>query len=153
MIEDDPKVSHYLHALRRVDGAEVHRAIMPIHQAVFAKTDCLSCGACCKGAPPIVTKSDAKRIAKALGIPPKTFIKRYLVADYDGSLMMNGVPCTFLGSDNRCSIYEARPTACRGYPHTDDPDFSRRPKLNSTNTTICPAAQEIVQELMKALPL
>lgn len=146
-------ITSYLHALRKVDSGHVHKTVTPIHDEVFKKTDCLACGACCKGAPPIVTRSDAKRIGKALGIPPKTFIKRYLVEDYDGSLMMNGIPCTFLGDDNRCSIYEARPSACRGYPHTDDPHFNRRPKLNAANTTICPAAEEIVQHLMNALPL
>ena len=143
----------YLHGLRKVDSKMVHQQIVPLHNAVFAKTDCLACGACCKGSPPIVTKSDAKRIAKALEIPPKTFIKRYLVEDYDGSLMMNGVPCSFLGDDNRCSIYEHRPKACREYPHTNDPYFSKRPQLNSINTTICPAAEEIVNRLMKSLPL
>ncbi len=28
-------------------------------------------------------------------------------------------PCPFLGDDNYCSVYEARPKACREYPHTD----------------------------------
>ena len=32
-----------------------------------------------------------------------------------------GQPCPFLGEDKRCSIYEVRPTVCRGYSCREDP--------------------------------
>jgi len=71
-----------------------------LDREVFDKADCLKCGNCCRTTPAIVTRPDAKRIAKHLKIPPKTFIKKYLMEDYDGELMMNGIPCTFLNDDN-----------------------------------------------------
>ena len=119
---------------------------------VFDQIDCLQCANCCKSTPAIVTRPDAKRIAKHLGMPPKTFIKKYLLEDYDGSLMINGVPCTFLNADNTCKIYEVRPTACREYPHTDQFGFHRRGRMNAQNTLVCPATYEIVERLKAIHP-
>jgi len=118
-----------------------------IHQEVFDKTDCLQCGNCCKTTPAIIDRSDVKRIAKFLGIPPKSFIRKYLLEDIDGGMVIQRVPCTFLNSDNTCRIYEVRPKACREYPHTDQKGFHRRARLNAKNTIVCPAAFEIVERL------
>jgi len=120
---------------------------------VFAKVDCLQCANCCKSTPAIVTRPDAKRIARHLGIPPKAFVKKYLLEDYDGSLMINGVPCTFLNADNTCQIYDVRPVACREYPHTAQFGFHRRAKMNAQNTLVCPATYEIVKRLQEIHPV
>lgn len=114
-----------------------------IHEAVFEKTDCLECGNCCKSAPPIIKNQDIKRIAKHLAIPPKTFKRKYVLEDIDGSLSFNYVPCHFLQEDNRCSIYEVRPEACRDYPHTDQ-HFFKRKELHKENSIICPAVEKIL---------
>lgn len=119
---------------------------------VFNQVDCLQCANCCKSTPAIVTRPDAKRIAKHLGMPPKAFIKKYLLEDYDGSLMINGVPCTFLNEDNTCQIYDVRPEACREYPHTSQFGFHRRARMNAQNTLICPATYEIVKRLKEIHP-
>ena len=118
-----------------------------VHGEVFSKTDCLKCGNCCKTTPAIVERSDIKRIAKFLGVPPKSFIRKYLLEDVGGGMVIQRVPCTFLNSDNTCQIYEVRPKACREYPHTDQKDFHRRAKMNAKNTIVCPAAFEIVERL------
>jgi len=141
----------YLKKLRgnkSVDTKAAH-----LDRIVFDKVDCLQCANCCKTTPAIVTRPDAKRIAKYLGIPPKTFIKKYLLEDYDGSLMINGIPCTFLNDDNTCQIYEVRPVACREYPHTNQIGFNRRAKMNAQNTVVCPATYEIVQKLKEVFPV
>ncbi|MEE9438259.1 MAG: YkgJ family cysteine cluster protein [Saprospiraceae bacterium] len=118
-----------------------------IHTAIFDKTDCLQCANCCKTTPALVLKSDAKRIAKHLGIPPKTFIKRYLIEDLNGELLLKSVPCTFLNEDNTCDIYDVRPRACRQYPHTDQEGFHKRSNMNAKNTLVCPAVFKIVEQL------
>lgn len=125
------------------------RIVSDFHEAVFKKVDCLKCANCCKTTPALVTRPDAKRIAKHLSIPPKTFIRKYLMEDIDGELMIARVPCTFLNEDNTCQIYEVRPQACREYPHTNQSGFSRRPKMNANNTIVCPAVFEIVERLKK----
>lgn len=130
----------------------IDASVSQLHQEVFAKVDCLQCANCCKTTPAIVTRPDARRIAKHLGITSKAFIKKYLLEDFDGSLMINGVPCTFLNQDNTCQIYEVRPEACSAYPHTDQFGFNRRSKMNALNTIVCPATYEIVRRLKNIHP-
>ena len=125
------------------------RIVYDLHDKVFQKVDCLQCANCCKTTPALVTRPDAKRIAKHLSIPPKTFIRKYLLEDINGELMIARVPCTFLNDDNTCQIYEVRPQACREYPHTNQSGFSRRSKMNANNTIVCPAVFEIVEQLKK----
>ncbi len=127
--------------------SEWDQSASDVHKEVFEKTNCLKCANCCKTTPAIVERSDAKRIARFLGIPPKSFIRKYLLEDIDGGMVIQRVPCTFLNSDNSCQIYEVRPKACREYPHTDQKGFHRRSKLNAQNTIVCPAAFEIVERL------
>ncbi len=119
------------------------------HKEIFSKINCLDCGNCCKTTPPIFTKKDVKRIAKHIGIPPKTFIRKYTIEDIGGELTGIKVPCHFLNEDNTCSIYEVRPEACRRYPHTDEKEFAERPEMNLHNTILCPAAYHIVERLRK----
>ena len=141
----------YLKSLRGNKSVDISAA--KLDKTVFDKVNCLECANCCKTTPAIVSRPDAKRIAKHLGIPPKTFIKKYLLEDYDGSLMINGVPCTFLNGDNTCQIYEVRPAACREYPHTAQFGFHKRSRMNAQNTLVCPATYEIVKKLKEIHPI
>ena len=143
----------YLKQLQNKSTTSLKDEVVKKHQEAFQEIDCLSCANCCKSSPPIVTKKDAKRMGKALGIPPKTVIKKYLIHDVDGSMMMNGVPCVFLQEDNRCSIYNDRPEACRAYPHTDDPNYLNKPRFNVENTIVCPAAYAIVKKLQASFKI
>lgn len=136
--------------LKSIKGkTSVDSQVAVLDSEVFSEVDCLKCANCCKSTPAIVSKPDAKRIAKHIGISPKAFIKKYLIEDYDGSLMINGVPCTFLKEDNTCQIYDVRPLACREYPHTAQFGFHRRSRMNAQNTLVCPATYEIVERLKK----
>ena len=130
--------------LRSKSKKDIDELAKTTHQEVFKRTDCLSCGNCCKSAPPIVTKFDIKRIASFLGESPRTILRKHVIQDIDGELSFHTVPCSFLGADNYCSIYEARPEACRDYPHTDSGQFTARRKLHSLNQAICPAVDEIL---------
>jgi hypothetical protein len=56
-------------------------------------------------------------------------------------------PCPFLVSDDRCTIYDVRPTVCREYPQTDKEGFSRRAMGVSNNALTCPAVFWIVEEV------
>ncbi len=147
---DFEKNKEFLRSLPK--GRSTDKAVSELHEQVFNESDCLKCANCCKTTPALVTRPDAKRIAKHLSIPPKTFIRKYLLEDIDGELMIARVPCTFLNEDNTCQIYEVRPQACREYPHTNQSGFSRRVKMNANNTIVCPAVHEIVNRL-KAIDL
>jgi Fe-S-cluster containining protein len=76
---------------------------------------CQNCGACCRVQPPDVDTSERKLIeAKGfrgfLSRPDKTGLM-WIRRKKDGS-------CFFLGSDNKCGIYEVRPAICRLEPFT-----------------------------------
>jgi Fe-S-cluster containining protein len=63
-----------------------------------------------------LTLDDRRRLARTLGLPTATFTRRYCenVAD-EWRLRDAGPDCTFL-KDQRCSVYEGRPTQCRTWP-------------------------------------
>jgi len=107
-------------------------------EEAFKKIDCLSCGNCCKSSPPLMEPEDIRRIAKHLGISKKAFKRKYILEDINGDMSMINIPCTFLGSDNTCSIYEIRPKACAGYPHLDEGQFFNLRGLHSRNVFSCP---------------
>ncbi len=123
-----------------------------LHEAEFAQTDCLQCANCCKTTGPLFTFKDISRIAKYFKMKEQQFIQTYLQVDEDDDYVLQQVPCTFLGTDNYCSIYEVRPKACREYPHTNRNKFHQIAQLTVKNTFICPAAYNIVEKLKEITP-
>ena len=85
------------------------------HEEVFEQTDCLDCGNCCKTLGPRLTKTDIRRMAKYLKVKEGDFFATYLRVDEDGDTVMKVLPCPFLGADNYCAVYPARPKACLLY--------------------------------------
>ena len=79
------------------------------------------------------------------------FIKTYLRIDEEKDYVLQETPCTFLGADNYCSIYDVRPKACIEFPHTDRKKFQQISKLTMENVKMCPAAFNIVEEMKKRI--
>ncbi len=123
-----------------------------LHEDEFQRTDCLTCANCCKTTGPLFTNSDVVRISKHFRMKPQQFIEQYLRIDEDNDYVLEHVPCTFLGADNYCSIYDVRPKACREFPHTDRKKFQQISNLTLKNVAICPAAYNIVEAMKKKLP-
>lgn len=124
-----------------------------VHEAEFKKTDCLQCANCCKTTGPLFTDKDIERIAKHFKLKPQQFISQHLRIDEDNDYVLQQVPCTFLGADNYCSIYEVRPKACQEFPHTDRKKFQQISNLTLKNVAICPAAFNIVEEMKRRIKL
>ena len=150
-VSEKEENKNFLKSLPQIDKKLVHSTLVNTHNEVFAEIDCLQCANCCRTEPAILTPGDAKRIAKHLGTSPKQFIRQYAIEDINGELMLNGVPCKFLQSNNTCSIYEVRPEACRRFPHTHEAEFPSRTNLNLANTIVCPAAYHITKRLQQSL--
>ena len=117
------------------------------HISEFKKMDCLTCANCCKTTSPIFRDADIRRIAKHLRIKESQLIQNYLKMDEESDYVLQKSPCTFLGSDNKCDIYEVRPLACREYPHTDRKNMFQILELTAENTLICPAVARIVKTI------
>ncbi|MGJ8739174.1 YkgJ family cysteine cluster protein [Zobellia laminariae] len=122
-----------------------------LHEEEFQRTDCLECANCCKTTGPLFTKADVERISKHFRLKPQKFIEQYLRIDDENDYVLQEVPCTFLGADNYCSIYDVRPKACREFPHTDRKKFQQISNLTLKNVAICPAAFNIVEKMKKAI--
>ena len=117
------------------------------HEKVFKKIDCLDCANCCKTTSPIFRDTDIKKLAKHLRIKPVKLVNDYLKLDDDNDYVLKSSPCAFLLEDNMCSVYDYRPLACKGYPHTDRKNVYQLVDLIKKNTEICPAVCEIVTNI------
>ncbi len=120
-----------------------------LHEDVFDEIDCLDCGNCCKTTSPGMHDRDVDRLAKHLKMKPVDLIAAHMEMDSDGDYVFRSAPCPFLGADNYCSVYEARPLACREYPHTNRKRFYQVLDLSVKNTEICPAVVKVFEELKK----
>ena len=141
----------FLKRLKKLKPKVLDKLIHPLHDEVLSCTDCLKCANCCSTTGPLFTDKDISRIAKHLRIKPSEFVEKHLRIDEDRDYVLQSVPCTFLGMDNYCSIYEVRPKACREFPHTDRIKQSQLLKLTEKNIEVCPAVFEIVEKLKKEL--
>lgn len=144
---------NFFDKLKKKPPKQLDYLMQELHEAEFKKTDCLKCANCCKTTGPLFTDKDIERIAKHFRLKPSQFIHNYLQLDEDGDYVLQNVPCTFLGADNYCSIYEVRPKACREFPHTDRKKFQQISNLTLKNVAICPAAFNIVEEMKRRINL
>ena len=137
--------------LKKKPPKQLDYLMQELHEAEFERTDCLQCANCCKTTGPLFTNKDIERIAKHFKMKVHQFTEQFLRLDEDNDFVLQSVPCTFLGTDNYCSIYDVRPKACREFPHTDRKKFQQISNLTLKNVAICPAAFNIVEEMKKRI--
>ncbi len=135
--------------LKRTRPTSLDDTVHQLHNETFEQIDCLQCANCCKTTSPIFQQGDIERIAKSIKMKTATFIDTYLRIDEDGDYVLTVAPCPFLDTENYCTIYAHRPTACREYPHTNRKRFYQLLDLTIENTKICPATLKIMEELNK----
>ena len=78
------------------------------------------------------------------------FIETYLRLDEDGDYVTRSTPCPFLGEDNHCRIYEARPSDCQRFPYTDEDVLIKRQQITLKNASFCPIVYYVLEKLMEA---
>jgi len=149
--ETKTETTRFLNRLKKNPPKNLDHTMENLHNEVFEKTDCLSCGNCCRTTGPLLSTRDTEALADHLKMKPGAFHEKYVRMDEDGDYVFKGMPCPFLGDDNHCSVYEHRPKACREYPHTNRRKFYQINDLTLKNVAICPAAFEIVERLKRAV--
>ena len=82
---------------------------------------------------------------------PSAFTEQYLQVDEDNDYVLKSTPCTFLGEDKECTIYDVRPKACKEYPHTDRIKQHQLLSITQKNVEVCPAVQQIIERLKKVV--
>jgi uncharacterized protein len=137
----------YKQLLDRADRKKVMKILPDLHEEAFSKIDCLSCANCCKHYSPRFKTPDIKRISKHLKMKESEFINTYLRLDEEGDYVVKSSPCPFLGADNFCGIYEARPSDCARYPYTNEDVFLKRKQLTLKNSTVCPAVYYVLEKI------
>jgi uncharacterized protein len=146
----EPSNKKLAERLRKSKPKNLDNLAQELHNEAFENIDCLKCANCCKTTSPIFYQKDIERLAKHFKIKPSQFIDKYLHLDEDKDYVLNIAPCPFLDGENYCMVYEARPTACREYPHTDRKRFYQLLNLTIKNTHICPAAFKVMEGLREA---
>jgi Fe-S-cluster containining protein len=142
-----PEMKKHERFLRRADLRKEIGRLPGLHEEAFSKIDCLDCAACCKQYSPRFKTPDIRRISKHLQMKEGDFIERFLRLDNEGDYVVKNSPCPFLGEDNRCSIYDHRPSDCSRFPYTDEDVLLKRAKLTLKNASFCPAVFHVLEKL------
>jgi Fe-S-cluster containining protein len=136
--------------LKQKDSYKVDKIVHKLNKIISEQIDCTTCGNCCKILPYALLEEDIKRLSKALNISTKEVIEQYTEFDEEEQeCFLKETPCAFL-KDNKCTIYEARPEACRSYPHLHKKEFTSRLLGVIQNYSICPIVFNVYEELKKA---
>lgn len=151
-VENSKIYEKTLQRLKKKKPKFIDELFEDLHNKAFNKIDCLTCANCCKTTSPIFRDVDIKRIAKRFRINEMQFISTYLRMDEDRDYVLKTSPCSFLGADNKCDIYEDRPLACREYPHTNRKNMFQILDLTLKNTEICPAVAQILEQITEKHP-
>ncbi len=133
--------------LERKGPRLVDRVFHEAHGNAFSCIVCLQCANCCTTTGPLLTDRDMRRITRHLRMKEVDFVSEYIRVDEDGDQVFRSMPCPFLRADNRCSIYDHRPKACKDYPHTDRAKQHQLLRLHVKNASICPAVELVLKEV------
>lgn len=137
----------YKQGLQRVNLRKTIPLLPDLHEEAFSKIDCLDCAGCCKNYSPRFKTPDIKRISRYLGLKESVFIDTYLLLDEEGDYVVKSTPCPFLQSDNKCAIYEVRPSDCARFPYTNEDVLLKRHQITLKNASFCPAVFFVLQKL------
>ena len=132
---------------KNIDGLETK--VEEIHDDVFSEINCLDCGNCCKSYTINLTQADCERISSFLG--KDILLELDCIETPSEEILIQTIPCPFLGADNACSIYEVRPESCRDYPHFKGKSIVSRRYVHSENTVVCPATFHILERIKDAI--
>jgi len=87
---------------------------------IARQIDCTSCANCCRYSVVTVTRAEIETIARSLDLSPDEVTRTYTAPDPDAPAMRilksTADGCIFLRG-NLCTVYRARPKACRDFPH------------------------------------
>lgn len=139
----------YRNLLQRADKNKLLRQLPQLHEEAVERVDCLQCARCCKNYSPRFKTPDIKRISKHLRMRESVFIETYLQLDDEGDYVVKTQPCPFLGADNKCGIYEVRPSDCARFPYTNEDVLVRRPQLTLKNASFCPITFYVMEQLLQ----
>lgn len=136
-------------------GSELDDIVHEITDDVWEQIDCTKCANCCTTMETPLNPEDKARLAKRFNISEEEFTQTYMAMYEDEfntqRLMLKSLPCVFLDSNNRCTVYEDRPDTCREYPFLYKNDFASRLLGVIGNASCCPIVFNVWQRLKHLL--
>ncbi len=145
------RIKVYRQFLDKVNRNRALEILPELHEEAVEQTDCLQCAQCCKNYSPRFKTPDIKRLSRVLNLRESVFIDRYLKVDEEGDFVTKSSPCPFLGEDNRCAVYEDRPSDCSRFPYTDEDVLLKRARITLENVRFCPITYRVMEGLMERL--
>ena len=137
----------FFDSLKKKKPAGLTKTFREENDKAFANLNCLNCANCCSTALAVFEKPDISRISKHLKMTKPDFIKKYLKPHPDYEYLIKTLPCPFLAPDNKCSIYEIRPTGCRTYPPARLQLSDEQLDVIYDNIGICPAVNKMIDKV------
>jgi Fe-S-cluster containining protein len=113
--------------------------------------DCTQCANCCRYSIVSLRAAEVARIAAYLNMDEAAVVQHFTAPDPESpqarTLRSDRNGCVFL-KDNRCSIYPARPEACRNFPHVAPGTHSLGARLESQCrwAPLCPILFNAIEE-------
>jgi len=141
----------FLNKIEKHPPRGIDTLTVTLEKDIWGEVDCLSCANCCKTMTPTFSPSDIKRISAHFGQTTDEFKKKWLRKEKkkDGDWINKVEPCQFLNlEDNKCSIYEVRPSDCAGFPHLPRKmkDYAH---VHKQNIEYCPATYKMVEKIIE----
>lgn len=145
----DYRFRTYLKVGLNLSNEKLDQIVEETTESVWKQIDCTTCAHCCKTLQIVVDEKDVKRLATRLGISAREFSRRYVGTAEDRTKHFTSSPCHFLGADNKCSVYEDRPQACRDFPYLHTNGFRSRTLMMIENASVCPIVFNVWQALKR----
>lgn len=135
--------------LQHIPAREVDALMQPIAARVMEAIDCTTCANCCKTLEPEVAAHEVELLRTRKHMTLEGFRKSHL--GYDATRQRHFIKpvCPFL-SNNRCTVYAARPQACRQYPRLV-PDLKFRWRKTWEDYRVCPIVFNSIELLKESL--
>jgi hypothetical protein len=132
-----------------IEEEEIDAIVHRLDAYVLSKIDCRQCANCCRELAAALGREDIVRLARAEGITPEQFERRYLdKSDEPDRFLIRQKPCPFL-EGKLCRHYGVRPESCAEFPFLHRPDFTTRSMMALWNLPHCPIVYN-VYELLKS---
>jgi Fe-S-cluster containining protein len=128
------------------DPKELDRQFQKLHDELFSTYDCCKCNNCCRIYAVALREDETESIAEFLGLSMQAFAERYLFQSSAGGYGIEG-PCPFLLPDGKCVIHACKPSVCKGYPYTNQPDKIENLVKVFSITEECPIVYEMIERL------
>lgn len=134
-----------------LDADEMDKQVWETTRRVWAGIDCMACANCCREVRPTFNEEEVSRLAARLGMAQEEFAGTYLerIEEGDNPWQTRVTPCPFL-KDSLCSVYEYRPSDCKGYPYLYEPEFSSRSIAMISRTFTCPIVFDVIEALKQS---